>query len=57
MGCRGCERTFRCHIDRYEEESLDGLIGKRLNLVSRCNVLVDEMWCLESLWQFALRRR
>lgn len=23
-----CERTFRRHIDRYEDEGLDGLIDK-----------------------------
>ena len=29
-----CERTFRRHIDRYEDEGLEGLIDKRLNQIS-----------------------
>jgi len=38
-----CERTFRRHIDRYEDEGLDGLINKRLNQVSHRRAPVDEV--------------
>ena len=38
-----CERTFRRHIDRYEDEGLDGLIDKRLNQVSHRRAPVDEV--------------
>jgi Winged helix-turn helix len=30
-----CERTFRRHVGRYEDESLEGLLGKRINQVSQ----------------------
>jgi len=38
-----CDRTFRRHIDRYEEDGLDGLIDKRLNQVSHRRAPVDEV--------------
>jgi transposase len=38
-----CERTFRRHIDRYEDEGLDGLIDKRLNQISHRRAPVDEV--------------
>jgi transposase len=38
-----CERTFRRHIDRYEDEGLDGLIDKRLGQVSHRRASVDEV--------------
>jgi hypothetical protein len=38
-----CERTFRRHIDRYEDEGLDGLIDKRLSQVSHRQAPVDEV--------------
>jgi transposase len=38
-----CERTFRRHIDRYEEEGLDGLTDKRLNQLSQRRAPVDEV--------------
>jgi transposase len=38
-----CERTFRRHIDRYEDEGLDGLIDKRLNQLSHRRAPVDEV--------------
>ena len=38
-----CERTFRRYIDRYEDESLDGLIDKRLNQISHRRAPVDEV--------------
>jgi hypothetical protein len=37
-----CERTFRRHIDRYEESWLDGLIGRRLEQASSRRAPVDE---------------
>ena len=47
----GCERTFRRYIDRYEDESLDGLIDKRLTQVSHRKAPVDEVPRLEALYQ------
>jgi len=38
-----CERTFRRHIDRYEDEGLEGLIDKRLSQVSHRRAPVDEV--------------
>jgi transposase len=38
-----CERTFRRHIDRYEDEGLQGLIDKRLWQVSHRRAPVDEV--------------
>jgi transposase len=38
-----CERTFRRHIDRYEDEGLEGLIDKRLNQISHRWAPVDEV--------------
>lgn len=38
-----CDRTFRRHIDRYEEDGLEGLIDKRLNQVSHRRAPVDEV--------------
>ena len=38
-----CERTFRRYIDRYEDEGMEDLIGKRLNQVSHRRAPVDEV--------------
>ena len=38
-----CSRTFRRHVDRYEEEGLDGLRDKRLSEVSHRKAPVDEV--------------
>ena len=38
-----CERTFRRHIDRYEEAGLDGLIDKRISQISQRKAPVDEV--------------
>jgi len=38
-----CERTFRRHIDRYEDAGLEGLIDKRLNQLSHRRAPVDEV--------------
>ena len=38
-----CERTFRRHIDRYEENGLEGLIDKRLEQLSHRRAPVDEV--------------
>lgn len=40
-----CPRTFRRYISRYEEDSLDGLIDKRLAQVSHRRAPVDEVMC------------
>ena len=39
----GCERTFRCSVDRYEDEGLDGLADKRLGEVSARRAPIDEI--------------
>ena len=41
-----CARSFRRHIDRYEEAGLDGLIDKRLSQVSQRRAPVDEVMAL-----------
>jgi transposase len=38
-----CERTFRRHIDRYEEEGIEGLLDKRLTQASHRRAPVDEV--------------
>ncbi len=38
-----CDRTFRRHIDRYEDAGLEGLIDKRLNQLSHRRAPVDEV--------------
>ena len=37
------DRTFRRHIDRYEEEGLEGLLDKRLTQASFRRAPVDEV--------------
>lgn len=46
-----CARTFRRHINRYEEEGIDGLIDKRLGEVSHLQAPVDEVVRLEALYK------
>jgi len=46
-----CDRTFRRHIDRYEEEGLDGLLDKRMSQVSQQSAPVDEVLRLEALYK------
>ena len=46
-----CERTFRRHIDRYEEAGLDGLIDRRIEEVSHRKAPVDEVVRLEALYK------
>jgi transposase len=46
-----CERTFRRHIDRFEEAGLDGLIDKRLEQVLTCRAPLDEVLRLEALYK------
>lgn len=41
-----CDRTFRRHIDRYEEAGLEGLMDKRLNQLSHRRAPVDEVMAL-----------
>ena len=41
-----CERTFRRYINRYHEAGLQGLIDKRLEMVSHRRAPVDEVMAL-----------
>jgi len=41
-----CERTFRRYINRYHEAGLQGLIDKRLEMVSHQRAPVDEVMAL-----------
>ncbi len=38
-----CARTFRRHIDRYEDDGLDGLMDHRMDRVSQLRAPVDEV--------------
>ena len=44
-------RTFRRHVERYEEAGLEGLLDKRLNEVSQLRAPVDEVVRLEALYR------
>jgi transposase len=46
-----CERTFRRHIDRFEEAGLEGLIDRRIEEVSHRKAPVDEVVRLEALYK------
>lgn len=46
MALGGCSRTFRRHINRYEEDGLEGLEDNRLNQVSHRKAPVDEVFCV-----------
>jgi transposase len=46
-----CERTFRRHIDRFEEAGLDGLIDRRIEEVSHRRAPVDEVIRLQTLYK------
>jgi len=46
-----CERTFRRHIDRFEEAGLDGLIDRRIEEVSHRRAPVDEVVRLQTLYK------
>jgi len=50
-----CARTFRRYIDRYEEEGLDGLIGKCLSQVSCRRAPVDEV--MRMVYRYRNRHR
>ncbi len=45
------DRTFRRHVDRYEEDGLDGLLDRRLNHVSARRSLIDEVPGTEILYR------
>jgi transposase len=45
------ERSFRRHINRYQENGLDGLIDKRLNQASARKAPVDEVLALADLYR------
>jgi transposase len=44
-------RTFRRHVESYEEAGLEGLLDKRLNQVSHLRAPVDEVVRLEVLYR------
>ena len=44
-------RTFRRHVESYEEAGLEGLLDKRLNQVSQLRAPVDEVVRLEALYR------
>lgn len=46
-----CERTFRRHINRYEEEGPDGLLDRRLSQASHRRAPVDEVLALSEQYQ------
>jgi transposase len=46
-----CERTFRRHIERYEEAGLEGLIDRRIEDVSQRKAPVDEVVRLQTLYK------
>jgi transposase len=46
-----CERTFRRHINRYEEAGVDGLIDKRLSQLFHRRAPVDEVMTLTELYR------
>jgi transposase len=46
-----CERTFRRHINRFEEAGLDGLIDRRIDEVSHRKAPVDEVVRLQALYK------
>ena len=46
-----CERTFRRHVDRYEDEGFDRLIDKRLSQVSARRAPVDEVVRTDALYR------
>lgn len=45
------ERTFRRHIDRYEEAGLEGLMDRRLSQVSHRRAPVDEVMRVADLYR------
>jgi hypothetical protein len=46
-----CERTFRRHIERFEEAGLEGLIDRRIEEVSHRKAPVDEVVRLQALYK------
>ena len=46
-----CDRTFRRHIDRYEEDGLEGLIDHRLCQISHRRAPVDEVMEVNNLYR------
>jgi hypothetical protein len=45
------DRTFRRYINRYEEDGLEGLFDKRISCASHRRAPLDEVLCLERLYQ------
>lgn len=50
-----CARSFRRHLERYEEAGLDGLIDKRMSQVSQRRAPVDEVMAVTE--QYRRRHR
>ena len=46
-----CARTFRRHINHFEDEGMDGLLDKRMHQVSAQCAPVDEVMALEALYR------
>ena len=46
-----CTRTFRRHINHFENEGMDGLLDKRMHQVSAQCAPVDEVMALEALYR------
>ena len=45
-----CDRTFRRHINRYEEDGIEGLFDKRLNQASHRRAPLDKVIGVEELY-------
>jgi transposase len=45
------DRTFRRHIDRYEEDGMDGLMDKRLSQASARRAPVDEVMAVTDIYR------
>ena len=46
-----CDRTFRRHINHFENEGMDRLLDKRMHQVSALCAPVDEVMALEALYR------
>ena len=51
-----CARSFRRHLERYEEAGLDGLIDKRMSQVSQRRAPVDEVMAVTEQYSRGGRR-
>ena len=51
-----CDRTFRRHINHFENEGMDRLLDKRMHQVSALCAPVDEVMALEALYRETVRQ-